>query len=188
MTEKTNLYRIYYSDGNNRDELGRVSAQEIDQAVEYAVKQYFNPDLEYEEDAGDNEHLYLRIDSCKYCEYYGLPDKEKVELFNENTGENLDIEDVDLICEYCEVSEYIEITLDNDVEPEYNTIYGVNEYADLEVETRPEPFNPTLVAAWKDSPQKGVAALILNTIEDNPELEEGFSPELIKRSKEVIKQ
>ena len=170
----SNLYRIFYSDGNNRDELGRVSAQDIDQAVEYAVKQYFEPNLEYQEDAGDSEHLYLLIDSCKYC------DKQEIMELN-------DIEDEAELCEYCEISEYIEIMLDNDAETEYKTIYGINEYADIENNIQPTPFNPTLAAAWTDSPQKGISALILNTIDENPELKEGFTKELIQRSREALK-
>ena len=157
----SNLYRIYYSDGNNRDELGRVSVKTIDEAVEYAVKQYFQPDLEYQEDAGDDEHLYLLIDSCKYC------DKQEIMELN-------DIEDEEELCEYCEISEYIEIVLDDDAEKEYKTIFGVNEYADIENNITPTPFNPTLAAAWTDSPEKGISALILNTIEENPELEKAF--------------
>ena len=171
----SNLYRIFYSDGNNRDELGRVSAQDIDQAVEYAVKQYFEPNLEYQEDAGDNEHLYLVIDSCKYC------DKQEIMELN-------DIEDEEELCECCEISEYIEIMLDNDAETEYKTIYGINEYADIENNTQPTPFNPTLAAAWTDSPEKGISALILDTIDTHPELEKGFTKELIQRSRETLEK
>lgn len=172
---ETNLYRIFYSDGNNRDELGRVSAKDIDQAVEYAVKQYFKPDLEFEEDSGDDEHLYLRIDSCKYC------DKQEIMEIN-------DIEDEEKLCEYCEVSEYIEIMLDEEAEPEFKTIYGVNEYANLENGQLPYDYNPLLAKSWEQSPEKGIAALILTTIEENPELEQGFSTELIEKSKETLKQ
>ena len=171
----SNLYRIFYSDGNNRDELGRVSAQDIDQAIEYAVKQYFQPDLEYQEGAGDHEHLYLLIDSCKYC------DKQEIMELN-------DIEDENELCEYCEISEYIEIMLDNEAEKEYKTIFGVNEYADIENNIQPTSFNPNLVAAWTDSPQKGISALILDTIDTHPELEKGFDPKLIEKSRETLEK
>ena len=63
-----NLYRIWFSDGNDRDEIGRVSAPDIDKAIEYTLKQYFKPNLEYQEN-GEPDHVYLMIDSCKYCDY-----------------------------------------------------------------------------------------------------------------------
>lgn len=186
---KMNIYRIWFSDGNDRDEIGRVSASDIDQAVEYTLKQYFKPDLEYEED-GDSENLYLRINSCKYCGYNDLSDKDKVKLYKEQTGEKLKLKDAYMICENCETSEYIEICLDNGAEPEYKTIYGVNEYADLSTDTRPEPYNPTLVKAWNMDPQIGVKELMYQTINDNPKMCDAvdieYLKEINKNHKEVI--
>ena len=36
------IYRIFFSDGNDRDELGRVNAPDMDKAIEYTLAQYFN--------------------------------------------------------------------------------------------------------------------------------------------------
>lgn len=165
-----NLYRIYFSDGNDRDEFGRVTAKDINQAKEYALKQYFQEDLEYEEDGficEDEEILYLRIDSCKYC------DKEELMQIN-------DIEDEDELCEYCEISEYIEIFKDNQTEKEYKTIFGINEYANLEEDIKPVEYNPMLAKAWRIDPKAGCNELIYSTIEDNPKMVQGIDKDYLK--------
>ena len=174
-----NLYRIFYSDGNDRDELGRVNAENIDKAIEYALTQYFKPDLEYDDDAGDNEHLYLRINSCKYC------DKTEIAEIND-----IDIDDIDSICEFCEVSEYIEIMLDNDSDHEYKTIFGVNEYADLSTDTRPQSHNETLVKAWNISPQHGVNELMYQTVKDLDviSIDPNYLREIVKTHKEITEK
>ena len=161
------IYRIFYSDGNDRDELGRVNAPNMDRAIEYALKQYFKPELEYTEN-GDNECTYLMIDSCKFC------DKKELMMLN-------DIEEEEELCEYCEVSEYIEIVQDSDAKPEYKTIYGVNEYADLSSDVKPTAYNPTLVKAWRKNPQVGATELMYQTINNNPEMVEAIDIEYLKR-------
>ena len=158
------IYKIFFSDGNDRDELGRVNAENIDQATEYALKQYFKPDLEYTEE-GDNEDLFLMIDSCKHCELYADLQSMKEED----------------ICENCEISEYIEIRLDMDADPEYKTIYGVNEYADLSTDIKPSSYNPTLVKAWDMGPQIGVTELMFQTINNNPKMVESIDPEYLHK-------
>ena len=160
-----NLYRIWFSDGNDRDELGRVSANDIDQAIEYALKQYFKPDLEYDCDLC-LDCAYLRINSCKYC------DKQEIAEINDITIEE--------VCEYCEISEYIEIMLDNEAKPEYKTIFGVNEYANLETDQRPTEYNPTLAKAWTIDPQKGATELMYQTIKDNPKIAHSTDKEYLK--------
>ena len=164
------IYKIFFSDGNDRDELGRVNAPDIDKAVEYALKQYFAPDIEYTEE-GEEDHLYLMLDSCKFC------DKEEIAETND-----IDIEDISEICENCEISEYIEIVEDKDADPEYKTIYGVNEYADLSTpDIRPTPYNPTLVKAWSIDSQTGVTELMFQTINDNPKLCNSVDIEYLKQ-------
>ena len=181
------IYRIWFSDGNDRDELGRVNAPDIDTATEYALKQYFKPDLEYTEE-GDNECLYLRIDSCKYCDHNSTNPPVNLNTCH-LSGECEDCEylqceensEYENICDYCEVSEYIEICLDNESESEYKTIFGVNEYADLESDIRPTPYNPTLVKAWNMGPQIGVTELMHQTINNNPKLCESVDFEYLKK-------
>ena len=190
------IYRIYFSDGNDRDELGRVNAENIDQATEYALKQYFKPDLEYQEE-GEEDQLFLRIDSCKYCDHKdsvapvnmdcSIEDCEDCEY--KQCEENSEYEN---ICDYCEVSEYIEIVEDKDAEKEYKTIFGVNEYADLESDTRPTPYNANLVKAWNMDPQTGVNELMYQTINNNPKLCESVDIKYLKKinknHEEVIKK
>jgi len=170
------LYRIFYSDGNDVDELGRVSANNIDEATEYAVKQYFTPDLEYEEDSGDEDQLYLRINSCKYC------DKEEIAEIND-----IPLAEIESICEFCETSEYIEIRLDEDAEPSFKTIFGRNEYANLETGEKPYDYNPLLAKAWGIDPQLGVTELMHQTINDNPKLVSGIDLEYLKKINQTHK-
>ena len=167
----THLYRIWYSDGNDRSELGRVSAPDIDAAVEYAKKQYLQLGVKFYQEDGDHEHLYLMIDTCKDCEF-----KEGTDKYCETR------------CETCERSEYLEIMIDDDAEPEFKTIYGINEYANIEVGLVPTPHNEILAAAWAHDLETGLAALNLYTIEENPHLEAGFSKELIAESRLTLKQ
>jgi len=163
------MYRIFFSDGNDRDELGRVNAPDMDKAIEYALAQYFKPEIEYTEN-GDDENAYLMIDSCKHC------DVKEVARIN-------DLEDSSEVCENCETSEHIEITLDNDADPEFKTIYGVNEYADLSTDVKPLPYNPTLVKAWNMSPQIGATELMHQTINNMPVRVESIDFEYLKRNK-----
>ena len=71
--------------------------------------------------------------------------------------------------------------LDNEAEKEYKTIYGLNEYADLESDTRPTPYNETLVKAWNMGPQIGVTELMHQTINNNPKLCESVDFEYLKK-------
>ena len=61
-------------------------------------------------------------------------------------------------------------------------------FADLTKNTRPTAYNTQLKQAWEQSPQKGVSALIIATIQDHPHLEEAFSQELIDKSKQDLKE
>jgi len=161
------IYRIFFSDGNDRDELGRVNAPDMDKAIEYALAQYFKPGIEYTEN-GDNDCALLLIDSCKHC------DVKEIARIN-------GLEDSSEVCENCETSEYIEITLDNDATPEFKTIYGVNEYADLSSDVKPEAYNPTLVKAWNMGHQVGVTELMHQTINNMPVMVESIDFEYLQR-------
>jgi hypothetical protein len=189
---KMNLYRIYWGDSNDRSELGRVKARDIDQAVEYAIKQYLNNNIDREElihdiDYQGPDHCYVMLNACLDCEYYNLNEKEQKEYREFN-----DIFE-DEPCEYCEQSTaYLEIYQDNEEKEEYKTIFGVNEYADLSTEDiRPKPYNPKLKQAWDINPQLGVDLLMHQTIENNPKIKENIDPEYLKRintSAESIKE
>lgn len=179
-----NLYRIWYSDGNDISELGRVTAKDIDQAIEYAKKEYLKPDTEIHSEDGDPEFsIYLMLNVCKDCEYEDcLQCDPVIEMDINREACRLCNKYKSTPCEDCERSEYLEIQLDNDSEPEYKTIMGTNEYANLNTDQRPYDHNPTLAQAWRDSPQKGIAQLILNTAETIP----AFSKDLIQRSRDTL--
>jgi len=66
-------------------------------------------------------------------------------------------------------------------------IWKIEKLLNTEVE-KSEDWNSLLTKAWKKDPQLGVSALILSTIETHPELKEGFSKELIERSKKDLEQ
>ena len=172
------MYRIFFSDGNDRDELGRVNAPDMDKAIEYTLAQYFKPELEYQEE-GDGENAILLINSCTYC------DVKEIARIN-------GLEDSSEVCENCETSEYIEITLDEDATPEFKTIYGVNEYADLEADIKPVAYNATLVKAWNMGPQIGATELMHQTINNMPVMVESIDFEYLQRinknHEEVLKE
>lgn len=169
--EIANLYRIWYGDSNDRQEIGRAQAYDIDAVIEYVKTQYLKPNVEfYDIDYQGDDLVYLMIDMCKDC------------IVKANPGDYVP-EGCDP-CEDCEISEWIQIELNNDIDPEFKTIFGVNEYADLTEDTRPTTYNRTLKDAWDKSPEKGISALILETVKTNPRLRSAFSKELIEKSRE----
>ena len=174
-THKLNLYRIFYNDGNDRDELGRVSAKNIDEAITYAISQYLSKDAEIRDEDGDEDHLYLNLDVCKLC------DKTEIMAINE-------YEDEEQCCEYCELNECLEIMLDNDEDTEFKTIQGIDEYANLETGVLPYDYNALLAKAWRIDPQLGADTLMYTTINKNPKLCESISPEYLHRVNESAKK
>ena len=172
---KLNLYRIFYGDNNDRDEMGRVSAKNIDEATTYAISQYLSKDAEIRDEDGDEDHLYLNLDICKFC------DKTEIMAINE-------YEDEYQCCEDCELNEYLEIMLDNDEDAEFKTIHGRDEYANLETGAQPYDYNALLVKAWRIDPQLGCDVLMYTTITENKELAKGIDPTYAKRITESAKK
>ena len=113
---ESHLYRVWHGDENNRSELARFRAVDIDKVIDYVKANLLKPNSEIELEDGDDEHLYLIFNPCQFCEYFGTEDDEE-------------------ICEGCESSEYIEIELDDDIEPDLRTIYGTTEFYDLTLPT-----------------------------------------------------
>lgn len=184
------VYRIWHGDSNDRSELGRATAKDIDAVIEYVKTQYLKPDTQfYDIDYQGEDQAYLMINVCKGCEYEDcLQCDPELEMDINREACRTCNKYKAAICEDCEQSEYIEITQDTDAEPEYRTIYGVNEYADLTTDTRPTPYNKQLADAWKQSPEKGIAALTLHTIDTNPKLLKAYPPELIEKHKQTLNQ
>ena len=176
--ETVSVYRIRYGDGNDCDEIGRVSAKNIEEATEYAIKQYLKPETETDID-GDGEYSMITINVCKGCEFSELSEEEKIKLFREEYDQ--DYEPFLEFCEECEKSEYMEVFKDEDAKPEYRTIFGMNQYADLTDDNpdtdKPVEYNPKLAEAWRKDSQLGIAALWDQTFKENPELKEAVSPE-----------
>ena len=129
-SKTVNLYRIYHLEScagsGDRSEIGRVSAYNIDDAIEHVKAEYLKPTTIIDMEDGDDEHIYLMLDICSGCEIrknpleYGITQEDLNDpYFN--------------ICEECELNETIEISLDNDADPSYRVIfpYGQNNYKDL---------------------------------------------------------
>ena len=169
---ETHLYRLWHGNNNNRSEIARLRAKDFDDVVKYVKKEFLKPGAEITDTFGDEISLYLNLDVCKRCDAKTEPD------FTEDD------------CEGCETSEYLQIELNDEIEPEYNTIFGTNEFYDLlrpELLIKATPWSPELKKAWETDPVHGPAALIAKTIEDNPELIKGIDPELLKRGRAVLK-
>jgi hypothetical protein len=145
--EQAKLYRVWYSDGNDRDEIVRVKAFDMG-AVEKLLKaEFIKPDSEMIWFAGDDE-----------CSVYELTPKEPEET--EETDED----------DFEQEIETISIELEeNPEEDDYSLklIDGTNHYYDL---TQPKVFkapdwNPTLASVWHKNPQKGCDMLQQLTLE-----------------------
>ena len=88
----------------------------MDQVIEYVKDEVLKPGLGFEED-GEEDHVYLMLDVCDGCEAKEINAIGRAEY--------------DEVCEECQLSEYIEIDLDNDVEPDFRLITGENLFTDL---------------------------------------------------------
>ena len=87
----TVLYDILYCESQEHPSIQcRVKAFDIDQVVEYVKGRYSAYD--YTDELGDEDCLYLTIDTCKMCEI-GQHDEENDQ------------------CMYCENSAYMELRL-----------------------------------------------------------------------------
>lgn len=172
---KPKLYRIWYSDGNNRDELFRAKAHDIENVVEFIKSDILKPEsLENLDVDLSNEYFaVIYLDSCIECE------------FSTNNERNEDNEE----CEFCEQSETITIELDNEIEPELKTIYGTNDYYDLTLKTpqKAKDWNSDIAQAWQESPEKGIAALIVYDVETHALHAKGYSKELVEHSKKILR-
>jgi len=182
------LYRIWWSDSNDRNELARAKATDIDQVIEFVKAEFLKPETELYDIDYQEYGVYMMIDACKDCEFKdcrGCDPELEADINREQC--RLCLEYKATVCENCEHSEYIEIQEDPDTEPELKTIFGTNDYHDLTDPQQPEQpqvYNEFLHEAWKQSPRLGVSALIIQTIKDHPELEQAFSKDLTTKSKE----
>ena len=114
----THIYRIFQSDGNDRSEISRVKSKDIDKVVEFIKSYYIKEEYQddFEEDGDPEYSIYLISNRCS-CQ----DDCDTLR------------EDPESACESCEGS-YLsfEIERDDETEREYKTIYGTDEFFDLD--------------------------------------------------------
>ena len=115
-------------DGNDRSEVGRVSAYNIDDAIEHVKAEYLKPSVVIDLEDGSEDHIYLMLDVCTGCNIKANP------LDYGISQEDLNDPDFDL-CVECNQQETIEVFKDNDADPSFKVMfpYGQNNYTDLTV-------------------------------------------------------
>lgn len=131
---ESHLYRVWHGTNNDRGEIARFRANDIDAVVDYVKKHFMKPGTEIHLEDGDDQHIYLIINSCKGCEFE-ISDNEDNEA-----------------CQYCEISEYVEIVEDDNIEPDFKLIFGTNEFYDLtlpEGHEKKTDWHPKLVSVLR---------------------------------------
>lgn len=169
---ETHLYRLWHGNDNNRAEIARFKAIDAEAVADYVKKDFLAHDTEITNEFGDEISQYLEFDLCKTC--------------RAESGDNFDDED----CEYCEKAEWVQIEQDDDIEADFKTIYGTNDYYDLtnpEGEEKAPDWAPELKTAWEKDIQGGVEALIAKTVEEHPELAKSVDSELLRRGRRALK-
>lgn len=150
------LYRIWESDGNDRDEYARVKANDSEQVIEWLKQTYFKPEALEQLDIQDDVIFW---NDC---------DKEECAKMNDVST---DSEDYEVMCESCETSQHSlsieEIENPTPEDFESKTIYGTNEFYDLTQDkpVKAEDWNQKLAQEWKADPQKGCDLLLKLTLE-----------------------
>jgi len=195
------LFRVWYDDSNDRDEIARFKADDFDEVQEYLLKNFIKEDQQekveetdfglewnqFEPDECIEQHKADKdCDACIFGPHHGLRCKDS-NLECEAFEYDEDYNPCDM-CDGCsagfEIEEVEEPTED---EFEFKTIQGTNDYYDL---TKPEgqekapDWDKTLSGAWKKSPEHGIAALLLNPITP----QEALSNELKEKSKKLLEE
>ncbi len=172
LYKEPKYFEIWHSDGNDRTQLARVKAFDIKDVVNFSLDEFLTPEAKKDADIDISyeDTAIINLNVCSDCEF-----KDK------NSEE----------CNFCELSETLTVELDTyDKTEHYKTIFGTDDFYDL---TKPKPtknkdWNPFLKKNWDKSPEKGLSALILNTIEELPQLTHAFSKELIEKSKKDVEE
>lgn len=152
MTE-SHLYRVWHGTNNNRGEIARFRANDIDDVVNYVKEHFMKKGTEIELEDGDESQIYLIINSCKGCDFEISKDMEEE------------------VCTHCETSEHVEIVLDDDIEADFKLIMGNNEFYDLTL-----PKGHEKKADWHPK-----LTAVLRTIEEIQELKEKTNLAELKR-------
>jgi hypothetical protein len=109
------LYRIYWSDGNDRQEIAHLLAKGMDSAAEFAKKKFLTAHGRKKiiSEDGDDEVSYVSIDSTDSA---SLSSEDKKDFDNGMFEGGMDT---------------LSLELDDDETPDFKTIYGTNEFFDL---------------------------------------------------------
>jgi len=181
MENKPKLYRIWYSDGNDRSESARILACDFDVVQEFLLKTFIEPESQGEIELTD---FGLEWSECDLRECQKIAKEDNPEITEE------DLEDICSMCDnpnmkYFEIEELEDF---DKSELEFKTIYGTNDFYDL---TKDKPIKAedwSELIAKQNTLEKKISALIIQTIRDKPELEKGFNKKLIQKSLNDIKE
>lgn len=115
------LFNVYYFTENDRQQIARVKADDLDTAINFSTHAFFKAGTEWDEE-GDDHIAILSAVLCAGCE---LKDKP-IDEWDVNSEEG------ETYCDHCESSEGLTIELDElDECEEFKTIYGANDFYDL---------------------------------------------------------
>lgn len=146
------LFRIWYSDSNNRSEYARAKANDIEEVIEWLQKDFFKPE------ALEILNIDINSDTQAFIDWQEEPEEDQ-----ELTEEELDAYDGGITYSL----EIVEIEEPEPEDFEFKTIYGTNDYYDL---TGAEPvkapdWDKELSEAWKRNAQEGCNLLTKKTLE-----------------------
>ena len=181
--EKPKLYRIWCSDSNDRQEVGRVLAFESQDLEKFLKETFIKKEYWDRVESLNTDEIGIEIIECE--------EEECRQAMIDDNVEEAKSEDFNP-CEESGQPIIIYFTLEEIEDPEpsdyqFKTVFGTNDYWDLtkkENQKAQDP-DPELRDLWIQNPQAGVMGLIKRTMEQKPELTEAFSPELQKKAKEL---
>jgi hypothetical protein len=112
MTE-SHLYRVWLGNNNDRRELARFRAHDAEDVLEYLKKHFIKEDVEIEMTDWHEYGIYVIFNVCADCET------------------RLESDDGECPVLECDIQEYIDIEENDDIEPDFKTIFGTTDFYDL---------------------------------------------------------
>jgi len=182
------LYRIWYFTPDSRREVARILSDNIDKVYDFLLKEFIQPEARDKVDTNMIEDcivwnefepedcIGLMDKDCTSCKY-APPDltqtkcdktnKTQLEMVSEDC-EYYQIDKDYNPCESCDVGCMHGLNIeevDYDIEREFKTIYGTNEYWDLtgDKPIKANDWHPLLKSMWERDPQSGVNMLVALT-------------------------
>jgi hypothetical protein len=147
------LFKVIYSDGNDRSEYIRIKAEDEETALNWLKGYFFKPEALNDVTEEDNFLTWMECDKDECAKVNDVSEEDK-----------------EFMCEGCEQSNsYLELEEIEDTteEEDFKTIYGTNEFFDLTKEepTKKPDWNKNLAETWKANPQLGVNKLLALTLD-----------------------